>query len=303
MDYKNKYTTFEDIVSGTFNICGQVLDASKIIGSDYSFSDSDSTLTIKLDTSKWNFRLKKQVLFSYQLNINDEANAPCAVSDINTLISSQIDYQITCNSAANPNYPNNFACSFSIGGIIYQIITSYTDCKIFFCTTPYDIYIQYYDKKDCLNDTDSCTGYTNSISFSETWQNHQLPKNDGWYVYYIEGTKKQLFWDTWTQSSRNNAVTSCLWKSPTQITSTSTSGTVNASTTEYPDQYYYSSSSSSSTTYISCYFSYDGIHFYVFYSNGQVGAYSSSTSSKLNDSDINISITINSNSVSYTITP
>ena len=74
VDYKYKeQVTFQNIVSGTFNICGRVLDASKIIGFDYSYSDKESTLTIKLDTSKWDFRLKKEVLFSYQLNVDDNS--------------------------------------------------------------------------------------------------------------------------------------------------------------------------------------------------------------------------------------
>ena len=78
VDYED-YITFEDTVSGTFNICGRVLDASKIIGKNYTYSDKNRTLTIELDTSKWNFRLKKKTLFSYQLNIND-CSAPCQSS-------------------------------------------------------------------------------------------------------------------------------------------------------------------------------------------------------------------------------
>ena len=69
-DYENqkKIIFIKNVVSGTFNICGQVLDASKIIEFDYTYSNS--ALTIKLDTSKWDFRLKKEVLFSYQLNLD-----------------------------------------------------------------------------------------------------------------------------------------------------------------------------------------------------------------------------------------
>jgi hypothetical protein len=47
------------------------LDASKIVGFDYKYNDKESTLTIQLDTSKWDFRLKKEVLFSYNLNVDD----------------------------------------------------------------------------------------------------------------------------------------------------------------------------------------------------------------------------------------
>lgn len=72
-DYKdnNIEGSFENIISGTFNICGRVLDASKIISSHYSDNDIESTLTIKLDATKWNFRLKKESLFYYDLNVND----------------------------------------------------------------------------------------------------------------------------------------------------------------------------------------------------------------------------------------
>ena len=73
VDYPEKNSIrFENIVSGTFTICGRVLDASKIVGFDYKYNDKESTLTIELDTSKWDFRLKKEVLFSYDLNVNDE---------------------------------------------------------------------------------------------------------------------------------------------------------------------------------------------------------------------------------------
>ena len=83
VDYKYKeQISFEKIVSGTFNICGQVLDASKIIGFDYSYSDIDLTLTIKLDTSKWDFRLKKESLFSYQLNVDDASSTSTCPSSV-----------------------------------------------------------------------------------------------------------------------------------------------------------------------------------------------------------------------------
>jgi hypothetical protein len=76
VDYPEKNITFENIVSGTFTICGRVLDASKIVGFDYKYNDKESTLTIELDTSKWDFRLKNEVLFSYQLNVDD-----CSVTE------------------------------------------------------------------------------------------------------------------------------------------------------------------------------------------------------------------------------
>lgn len=72
VDYKYKDTiTFENIISGTFNICGHVFDASKIIGFNYQYSDSELTLTIIIDTSKLGLRLKKESLFSFDLNLDD----------------------------------------------------------------------------------------------------------------------------------------------------------------------------------------------------------------------------------------
>lgn len=63
--------SFENIVSGTFNICGQVLDASKVIGMNYIFSDEKYTLTFTINIAKLGFRLKKQSLFSFNLTIDD----------------------------------------------------------------------------------------------------------------------------------------------------------------------------------------------------------------------------------------
>ena len=60
-----------------------MLNASKIIGYNYTYSKKDFKLTIELDTSKWNFRLKKKAVFSYQLNLND-CSAPCESSGITT---------------------------------------------------------------------------------------------------------------------------------------------------------------------------------------------------------------------------
>ena len=71
---KDKFS-FQDKLSGTFNVCGRVLDASKFV--DYKFCDAKLTLTIIIDTKKWDFRLKKEVLFSYQLNISDNDCPDC----------------------------------------------------------------------------------------------------------------------------------------------------------------------------------------------------------------------------------
>ena len=71
VDYQNKNIRFENIVSGTFNVCGQVLDASKVIGKNYTFSDEESTLTFTIKIPKLGFRLKKESLFSFNLTIDD----------------------------------------------------------------------------------------------------------------------------------------------------------------------------------------------------------------------------------------
>lgn len=70
VNYKDKEEiTFENKLSGTFNICGRVLDASKLL--DYKFCDAKLTLTIIINARKFDFRLKKEVLFSFAININD----------------------------------------------------------------------------------------------------------------------------------------------------------------------------------------------------------------------------------------
>ena len=86
--------TFENIISGTFILCGRVLDASKMIGFAYKYNDNESTLTIELDTSKWDFRLKKEVLFSYQLNVDDDAD-----DDADSLIVANTTYKIYYNGS------------------------------------------------------------------------------------------------------------------------------------------------------------------------------------------------------------
>ena len=63
---------FKDFVSGTFTICGRVLDATKLIRDSYTYSLEDLTVIIELDTSRFDFRIKKETLFSFALNINDD---------------------------------------------------------------------------------------------------------------------------------------------------------------------------------------------------------------------------------------
>ena len=131
VDYKYKeQISFEKITTGTFNICGKVLDASKIIGFDYSYSDKESTLTIKLDSSKWDFRLKKEVLFSYQLNV-DDATADIATTSLEIICNATYDVyffvdETTSGTATNYYgiyYNSTYYKSFS------RASTSYTlDC-------------------------------------------------------------------------------------------------------------------------------------------------------------------------------
>ena len=81
VDYQNKNIRFENIVSGTFNVCGQVLDASKVIGKNYTFSDEESTLTFTIKIPKLGFRLKKESLFSFNLTIDDLSSTTSCPTD------------------------------------------------------------------------------------------------------------------------------------------------------------------------------------------------------------------------------
>lgn len=79
---------FKDFVSGTISICGQVLDATKLIKDRYTYSLEDSIVIIELDTSIWDFQLKKESIFSYNLMINDDATS--CPDEITTLGSEDI---------------------------------------------------------------------------------------------------------------------------------------------------------------------------------------------------------------------
>lgn len=75
---------FGSVVSGVFTICGNVLDSSKIIKTNSTFSNSESNLILELDTSNWDFILKKESLFSYSITIDSNPSNPigyvCAFS-------------------------------------------------------------------------------------------------------------------------------------------------------------------------------------------------------------------------------
>ena len=74
VDYDGKdQITFEDKPIGTLNICGRILDANKY--TNFTFCSETQTLTIIIDTRKWDFRLKRETHFSFNINVNDAA--PC----------------------------------------------------------------------------------------------------------------------------------------------------------------------------------------------------------------------------------
>ena len=101
VNYKYKdQITFENEIAGTFNICGRVLDASKII--KYQYSDEKSTLTIEIDTKNWDFRLKKRTNFNYQLNVDDSSTV-CNYSE--------------CSCSTNPAPTNCYVASTYSSGL------------------------------------------------------------------------------------------------------------------------------------------------------------------------------------------
>lgn len=113
--YKDKITS-EDQLSGTFNICGQVLDATKYL--DYHFCDANLTLTIMIYTRKWDFRLKKKAIFSYQLNVNDSSSCPGLPS---SLTNSSQTFQ-TCLDYYNSK---TFYLSNTYNGTTYTVTVEY----------------------------------------------------------------------------------------------------------------------------------------------------------------------------------
>ena len=139
VDYKYKEEiTFENIISGTFTICGRVLDASKIVGFDYKYNDKESTLTIELDTSKWDFRLKKEVLFSYNLNVDD----PFSTN--------------TCPSSVTPS---KYCTDITIGDYT-QLNTSSTTSATLTLTSANKLY---YDYTNCQFDKYGAKGTAYSV--------------------------------------------------------------------------------------------------------------------------------------------
>lgn len=118
VDYEGKNIGFENILSGTFNICGQVLDASKVL--NYRYSDEKSTLTIEIYTKKWGFQIKKLVNFSYCINVDDSScstlsykssaievqNGSCVNTSISDVENSTVSYKIEIKFNPEPPSPS-----------------------------------------------------------------------------------------------------------------------------------------------------------------------------------------------------
>ncbi len=97
--YKDKITFINEL-SGTFNICGKVLNASKYL--DYKFCSAKLTLTVIIDPKKWDFRIKKEVLFSYRLTIDDPQTPVYTIFDGNGAIDTDNYKYKRSNSTRNP---------------------------------------------------------------------------------------------------------------------------------------------------------------------------------------------------------
>ena len=130
---------------------------------------------------------------------------------------------------------------------------------------------------------------------------------DGWRVYWKLNSSNCLtaFWDNWVQL--DGIYNSCICTDPKKILST-TNGTVqkNAKDEEnymiYPHQFYYETESGST---MSCYFSYDGEFFYIFYSDGFVHAMNQKPTIQLKDSTISMDLLFKeppSKEVTYEVT-
>lgn len=113
--------TFEDIVSGTVTICGRVLDASKLIKDNYAHSIADSTVTMELDTTKWDFQIKKEAVFSYQLNINDDSSTCGLVegSPPNLLSGDQDSATFSVRCRMLEYFKNNFNLQIEYSNEVY----------------------------------------------------------------------------------------------------------------------------------------------------------------------------------------
>ena len=104
VNYKYKeQISFENDISGTFRICGHMLDASKMM--TYEYSDENSTLSLIIDTKKWGFRLKRRVLFSFSINVDDSSG--CCDTCTSSLLPDAPADSIVCPGSAGYTVPSN----------------------------------------------------------------------------------------------------------------------------------------------------------------------------------------------------
>ena len=81
VNYKAKNQIFfSRRLSGTLNLCGRVLDASKHIS--YSQCTANSRLYLTISPKKWDFRILKETLFSINIQLNDPEPVPLPVGTV-----------------------------------------------------------------------------------------------------------------------------------------------------------------------------------------------------------------------------
>lgn len=83
VNYSEKDITFENILSGTFIICGHLLDAGKV--ADYEYCDTTSILKIILKQNGWGFRILRETNFFMNVMLDDAAG--CAGTPCNSGVS------------------------------------------------------------------------------------------------------------------------------------------------------------------------------------------------------------------------
>ena len=213
VDYKYKDTiTFENIISGTFNICGRVFDASKIIGFNYQYSDSELTLTIIIDTSKLGLRLKKESLFNFDLNLDDSDCVKfvprIGSGSYKVYLQAKDQNGTVCNTGLCKNSniycallkedDNKYYYKFSFGTYFYNIVTT--------------------KEQDATKEQDDCTdntlylakqGVDNSIDkYFELVSNNKVLIEE---TKFDDGTVKAYAEYTYTNTSFNpcDKITTC----------------------------------------------------------------------------------------------
>ena len=79
-----------------------MLDASKMMS--YEYSDENSTLSLIIETKKWGFKLKRKVLFSFSINVDDDASQCCEICTSSLLPDAPAD-SIVCPGSAGYTVP------------------------------------------------------------------------------------------------------------------------------------------------------------------------------------------------------